>query len=133
MKTPYDDIIYLPHHVSRNHPQMPHRDRAAQFAPFAALTGYEASVGETARLTAERRELDAQEAEELNRRLTELAARLPDRPEVTIEYFVPDDRKAGGAYVTVVTGRMRHISVAKMTLVMDGTEIPMEDVDSVVF
>mgnify|MGYP007090497011 CR=1 FL=1 len=132
MKTPYDDIIHLPHHVSRNHPQMPHRDRAAQFAPFAALTGYEASVGETARLTAERRELDAQEAEELNRRLTELAARLPDRPEVTIEYFVPDDRKAGGAYVTV-TGRMRHISVAKMTLVMDGTEIPMEDVDSVVF
>lgn len=133
MKTPYDDIIHLPHHVSRNHPQMPHRDRAAQFAPFAALTGYEAALGETARLSVERRELDAQEAEELNRRLTELAARLPDRPEVTIEYFVPDDRKAGGAYVTV-TGRMRHISVAKMTLVMeDGTEIPMEDVDSVVF
>lgn len=132
MKTPYDDIIHLPHHVSRNHPQMPHRDRAAQFAPFAALTGYEASVGETARLSVERRELDAQEAAELNRRLTDLAARLKDRPEVTIEYFVPDDRKAGGAYVTV-TGRMRHISVAKMTLVMDGTEIPMEDVDSVVF
>lgn len=132
MKTPYDDIIHLPHHVSRNHPQMPHRDRAAQFAPFAALTGYEASVGETARLSVERRELDAQEAEELNRRLVALIARLPDRPEVTIEYFVPDDRKAGGAYVTV-TGRMRHISVAKMTLVMDGTEIPMEDVDSVVF
>lgn len=66
MKTPYDDIIHLPHHVSRNHPQMPMLDRAAQFAPFAALTGYEATVGETARLTAERRELDAQEAEELN-------------------------------------------------------------------
>lgn len=132
MKTLYDDIILLPHHVSRNHPQMPHRDRAAQFAPFAALTGYEASVGETARLSVERRELDAQEAAELNRRLTDLAARLKDRPEVTIEYFAPDDRKAGGAYVTV-TGRMRHISVAKMTLVMDGTEIPMEDVDSVVF
>lgn len=132
MKTLYDDIILLPHHVSRNHPQMPHRDRAAQFAPFAALTGYEASVGETARLSVERRELDAQEAAELNRRLTDLAARLKDRPEVTIEYFAPDDRKAGGAYVTV-TGRMRHISVAKMTLVMDGTEIPMEDVVSVVF
>ena len=133
MKAHYDDIIHLPHHDSRNHPQMPHRDRAAQFAPFAALMGYEAALGETARLSVERRELDAQEAEELNRRLTELAARLPDRPEVTIEYFVPDDRKAGGAYVTV-TGRMRHISVAKMTLVMeDGTEIPMEDVDSVVF
>ena len=133
MKTPYDDIIRLPHHVSRNHPQMPHRDRAAQFAPFAALTGYEASVGETARLSVERRELDAQEAEELNRRLVALTARLPDRPEVTIEYFVPDDRKAGGAYVTV-TDRVRHISVPEKTLVMeDGTVISLEDVDSVVF
>ena len=128
MKTPYDDIIRLPHHVSQNHPQMPLRDRAAQFAPFAALTGYEAAVGETARQTTERRELDAQEAAELNRRLTDLAARLKDRPEVTIEYFVPDDRKAGGAYVTV-TGRVRHISVPERTLVMeDGTVIPLDDV-----
>lgn len=68
MNSPYADIIHLPHHVSQNHPQMPMLDRAAQFAPFAALTGYEAAVGETARLTAERRELDTQEAEELNRR-----------------------------------------------------------------
>ena len=128
MKTPYDDIIRLPHHVSRNHPQMPLRDRAAQFAPFAALTGYEAAVGETARLTSERRELDAQEAEELNRRLTDLAARLKDRPEVTIEYFVPDERKSGGAYVTV-TGVVRHISVPEKTLVMeDGTVIPIDSI-----
>lgn len=133
MKTPYDDIIRLPHHVSQNHPQMSMHDRVAQFAPFAALTGYEAAVGETARLTSERRELDAQEAEELNRRLTDLAARLKDRPKVTIEYSVPDERKSGGAYVTV-TGRVRNISVAERLLVMeDGTEIPMEDVDSVVF
>ena len=112
---------------------MPLRDRAAQFAPFAALTGYEAAVGETARQTAERRELDAQEAAELNRRLTDLAARLKDRPKVTIEYFVPDERKAGGAYVTV-TGRVRNISVAERLLVMeDGTAISLEDVASVVF
>ena len=130
MKTPYDDIIRLPHHISQNHPQMPLRDRAAQFAPFAALTDYEAAVGETARLTAERRELDAQEAEELNRRLAALIARLPERPEVTVEYFVPDDRKSGGAYVTV-TGRVRHISVPEKTLVMeDGTVIPLYDVVS---
>ena len=128
MKTPYEDIIHLPHHVSRNHPQMPMLDRAAQFAPFAALTGYEAAVGETARLTAERRELDAQEAEELNRRLAELIVRLPDRPEATVEYFVPDDRKSGGAYVTV-TGRVRHISVPERTLVMeDGTVIALDDI-----
>ena len=133
MKTPYDDIIHLPHHVSQNHPQMPLRDRAAQFAPFAALTGYEAAVGETARLTAERRELDAQEAAELNRRLTDLAARLKDRPEATIEYFVPDERKAGGAYVSV-TGVVRNISVSERLLVMeDGMAIPLEDVVSVVF
>ena len=130
MKTPYDDIIHLPHHVSQNHPQMPMLDRAAQFAPFAALTGYEATVGETARLTAERRELDAQEAEELNRRLAALIARLPDRPEATVEYFVPDDRKAGGAYVSV-TGRVRHISGPEKTLVMeDGTVISLDDVVS---
>ena len=122
--TPYDDIIHLPHHVSRNHPQMPLRDRAAQFAPFAALTGCEAAVGETARLTAERRELAPQEAEELNRRLAALIARQKDRPKVTVEYFVPDDRKSGGAYVTV-TGRVRRIFVAEKTLVMeDGTVIP---------
>jgi len=128
MKTPYDDIIHLPHHVSRNHPQMPMLDRAAQFAPFAALTGYEAAVGETARLTAERRELSSQEAEELNRRLAAIIARLPDRPEAAVEYFVPDDRKAGGAYVTV-TGRVRHISVPEKTLVMeDGTVIPLDDI-----
>ncbi len=131
MKTPYDDIIHLPHHVSQNHPQMPLRDRAAQFAPFAALTGYEAAIGETARQTTERRELDAQEAAELNRRLTDLAARLKDRPKVTIEYFVPDERKSGGAYFTVA-GRVRHISVPEKVLVMeDGTVIPLEDIVSI--
>ena len=128
MKTPYADIIDLPHHVSRNHPQMPLRDRAAQFAPFAALTGYEAVVGETARLTARKRELDAQEAEELNQQLAAVIEHLSERPEVTVEYFVPDERKAGGAYVTV-TGRVRHVSVPERTMVMaDGTVIDLEDV-----
>ena len=131
MKTPYDDIIHLPHHVSQNHPQMPLRDRAAQFAPFAALTGYEAAVGETARQTTERRELDAQEAAGLNRRLTDLAARLKDRPEATIEYFVPDERKAGGAHVTV-TGRVRHISAADRTVTMESGEvIPIDEIMSI--
>ena len=121
-----------PHHVSQNQPQMPMLDRAAQFTPFAALMGYEAAVVETARLTSERRELSSQEAEELNRRLTTLIAHLPDRPEATIEYFVPDDRKAGGAYVSV-TRRVRHISVPERTLVMeDGMVIPLDDVVSLI-
>ena len=128
MKTPYADIIDLPHHVSRNHPQMPLRDRAAQFAPFAALTGYEAVVGETARLTDQKRELDAQETEELNRQLAAVIEHLSERPEVTVEYFVPDERKAGGAYVTV-TGRVRHVSLPEKILVLeDGTVIRIEDV-----
>ena len=111
---------------------MPKLDRAAQFAPFAALTGYEAAVWETDRLTDERRDLDAQEAAELNRRLAALITHLPDRPEATIEYFVPDDRKAGGAYVSV-TRRVRHISVPEKTLVMEGgTVIPLDDVVSTV-
>lgn len=131
MNTPYDDIIRLPHHVSQNHPQMPLRDRAAQFAPFAALTGYEAVVGETARLTASKRELDAQEAEELNRQLAVVIEHLSERPEVTVEYFVPDERKSGGAYVTV-TGRVRHISVPEKTLAMeDGTVIGLEDIAAI--
>ena len=126
--TAYADIIDLPHHVSRNHPQMSMHDRAAQFAPFAALTGYEAEVGEAARLTAVKRELDAQEAEELNRQLAAIISHLSDRPEVTIEYFVPDERKAGGAYVTV-TGRVRHVSLPERVLVMeDGTVIGLGDV-----
>ena len=131
MNTPYDDIIHLPHHVSQNHPQMPLRDRAAQFAPFAALTGYEAAVGETARLTASKRELDAQEAEELNRQLAVVIEHLSERPEVTVEYFVPDERKSGGAYVTV-TGRVRHVSLPERILVMeDGTVIGFEDIAAI--
>ena len=105
-------------------------DSSALFAPFAALTGYEAAVGETARLTAERRELDPQEAAELNCRLTELAARLKDRPEVTIEYFVPDERKAGGAYVSV-TGVVRNISIAeRIVALVNGDVIPIDDIVS---
>ena len=131
MTHPFADILHLPHPVSRNHALMPVRDRAAQFAPFAALPGYEAALQETARLTTERRTLSAQEADDLNRSLAALIARLPEKPEATIEYFVPDDRKSGGAYVTV-TGRVRHISVPEKTLVMeDGTVIGFEDIAAI--
>ena len=131
MTTPCEDILRLPHHTSQKHPQMPLRDRAAQFAPFSALTGYESAVGETARLTAERREFSSQEAEELDRCFADLAARLKDRPEVTVEYFVPDERKSGGAYVTV-TDVVRHISIAERVLVMEsGTVIPLDDVAAI--
>ena len=104
----YDDIIELPHHVSRKHPQMPLMDRAAQFAPFAALTGHEAAIKETARLTEEEIELNEDSKALLDLRLQELLEHLAEQPTVTVTYFCPDERKAGGAYETV-TGRVKKV------------------------
>lgn len=85
MQFPYEDIVNLPHHVSRNRPQMPLRDRAAQFAPFAALTGYGEAIDETARWTEERREMDENERAVLDSRLRFLSTRLEEQPQVEIE------------------------------------------------
>ena len=104
----YDDIIDLPHHVSRKHPQMPLLDRAAQFAPFAALTGHEAAIKETARLTEEEIELDENSKELLDLRLQELQEHISECPEVTVTYFCPDEKKEGGAYETV-TGKVKKV------------------------
>ena len=97
----YDDIINLPHHQSATRPHMSNYDRAAQFAPFAALTGYDDAVKETARLTDRRIELDEGEKAAIDQRLLLVQERLPEPTEVTITYFVSDKRKAGGAYVSV--------------------------------
>ena len=96
----YDDIINLPHHVSQKHRRMSLLDRAAQFAPFAALSGYEEAVIETRRLTDKRRALDESEKEKLNARLQLVKDYLEAKPIVEITYFVPDERKSGGAYIT---------------------------------
>ena len=123
----YDDIINLPHHVSTNHPRMSMHDRAAQFAPFAALVGYDDAVTETARLTESRPELDEQEQRELNARLCELADHIQDHSEVRIKYFVPDERKSGGAIVEVC-GAVKKLVAADKTIVLDnGTVIPIYD------
>ena len=92
----YEDIINLPHHVSPTRPQMPMSDRAAQFAPFAALTGYDAAIKETGRLTDEKIELDEEALTALDMKYQFLMDALDDAPEVTITYFQPDERKAGG-------------------------------------
>lgn len=124
----YDDIIDLPHPVSKNHPQMPRRDRAAQFSPFAALTGYEGEIEETARLTERRKPLDEEQSERLERRLRLLAEKAEERPEVEITYFLPDERKAGGAYVTV-RGSFRRIDEYEKTIVLaDGRRIPIGEI-----
>ena len=104
----YDDIIDLPHHVSLSRPHMERSDRAAQFSPFAALTGYESAVKETARLTEQRVELDENEREALDKKQAVLAARLGEQPEITVTYFVADERKEGGSYVTA-RGRVKKI------------------------
>ena len=123
----YDDIIDLPHHVSGTHPPMSRADRAAQFSPFAALTGYDAAVRETARVTERRIELDEGVKAELNARLNCILEHLPEHPQVSIIYFVPDEKKSGGAYRTV-TGTVRKLdSVAKTLTLVDGTVVPMEE------
>ena len=101
----YGDIIRLPHHVSSVHPHMPVSDRAAQFAPFAALTGYGDVIKETARQTDARPELSEDEKEALDYKI-QLACGLPgDKPEITITCFVPDEKKSGGAY-HIASGRI---------------------------
>ena len=120
----YDAILHLPHHVSKKHPPMPMADRAAQFAPFAALTGYDAAIRENARLTQER--IDPAEAElaALDRRFR----LLQEQPEVRLTRFRPDERKSGGAYETV-SGIVKQIDlIARRIRLLDGTDIPMDDV-----
>lgn len=123
----FDDIINLPHHVSKRHPPMPVTERAAQFSPFAALSGYEDAIRETGRLTDERMELDEDEKLILNEKLQILKGREAERPEVRITYFKPDEYKKGGAYVTV-SGRIKKIGVYEgMISLEDGTRIPIEN------
>ena len=124
----YDDIIDLPHHVSRKHPQMPLWDRAAQFAPFAALTGHEAAIKETARLTEEEIELDENSKELLDLRLQQLQAHLSEHPSVTVTYFKPDEKKSGGAYETV-TGKVKKVDGYTGELVFtDGRRVELKSV-----
>lgn len=95
----YDDMLHLPHPTSQKHPRMPISDRAAQFSPFAALTGHEAAVKETARLTDQKIELDESKKAILDAKLQMIVEQIKSQPIVTITYFVPDEKKAGGAYL----------------------------------
>ena len=124
----YDDIINLPHHVSPTRKRMSMHDRAAQFAPFAALVGYDDAVAETARLTEARPELDAQEQWAINDRLAYIADHIHEQPEVRIKYFVPDEHKSGGAIVEA-SGKVKKISATDETIVMaDGCKIRLSDI-----
>jgi hypothetical protein len=131
MSDKYDDIINMPHHVSQSRPQMPRRNRAAQFAPFAALTGYEEAVAESARLTDGRIELCEDDAEELNKKIQLIRARIACEPYCEVTYFVPDRHKSGGKYITV-PGNVRFIEDATGQLVFcGGRRIPLGDIVSI--
>lgn len=128
MNKNYDDIINLPHHVSSDRPHMSAIDRAAQFSPFAALTGYDAAVKETARLTGERIELDEYEKDALNDRLQLIVDTLGQGYEVAVTYFLPDKKKAGGEYITVI-GEVKKIDEYEHLIILrNGQKIPVEDV-----
>lgn len=124
----YDDIINLPHHISKKHPQMSLEARAAQFAPFAALTGYDDAVKETARLTNERIDLDEEAKMMLDAKLQVIREQLSEKPLVTITYFVPDAKKDGGKYVTI-NGNVKKIDDYKHLIILDNSvEITIDEI-----
>lgn len=125
---PYEDIVNLPPHISKKHPQPTMMERAARFAPFAAITGYEEMVLEEARVTEERIELSEGAKAVLNKKLGILKENLNDWPEVTVTYFEPDQRKSGGAYVSS-TGVIRRIDEHQHLIqMMDGKRIFMDEI-----
>ncbi len=131
MTRDYDDIIHLTHHVSATHLPMSIIDRAAQFSPFAALTGHANAIKETARLTDERIELDESMKDILSGKLQAIADRLKERPEITITYFQPDAKKNGGVYVTA-TSMVKKIDTHERVVVMtNGTVIHIDKIISI--
>lgn len=128
MNDRYDDIIHLPHHVSKTRPQMSMMDRAAQFSPFAALTGYDAAIKETGRLTDEKIELGEETKAVLDRKQSYLSDMISVQPEITVTYFLPDERKSGGTYLSV-TGKLKRIDeYERMMTLTDGKKIPLDDI-----
>ena len=120
----YDDILHLSHPVSERRARMPLADRAAQFSPFAALTGYDGVIEEAGRITEPGVQLDESVIGELNTQLNNLQAQIGDRPAVTVTYFLPDSRKDGGS-CRVKTGTLKKIDVAAQCLLFtDGAVIP---------
>ena len=128
MSDEYNDIMNLPHHVSTKRPQMSMLDRAAQFSPFAALTGYDDAIHETARLTDEKIDLSEEEKEALDRKQQILLEKLSERPALAVTYFVPDNKKSGGAYVTKCGNLKKMDRIERMMILIDGTKIPLDDV-----
>ncbi|HHX66618.1 MAG TPA: YolD-like family protein [Gallicola sp.] len=128
MDNKYDDIINLPRHVSTKRQPMPIESRAAQFAPFAALKGYDDAVKETARLTDNRVELGETTHSILNSNLQWIKYHIKDKPKASFTYFIPDERKQGGCYVTI-TGNVRRIDEQNQVIILtNGNKIPIDEI-----
>lgn len=127
----YEDILDLPHHVSRKRPQMSLGDRAAQFSPFAAVVGHEEAIKETARRTDRRKELDETEKAMIDAQLREIEVNLPNGSEIEIEYFLPDERKAGGKYLIKIGKVKKFDPYLRLVHMIDGTCIPIDEISRI--
>ena len=124
----YDDMIGLGHHISRTHPPMARIKRAAQFASFDALTGFGAAIHEAGRETEEKKEMSEDEIDMIDARLAVIEKHINEQPNITVTYFLPDNKKAGGRYVTV-SGKVKKLDGMKCAIIMtNGTKIPIGDV-----
>ncbi len=124
----YDDIINHPRHISKKHPQMSLYARSAQFAPFAALTGYEDAIRETARETRKRIDIDEGMKNILDSKIQILREKIKQKPEIIFTYYVPDLKKDGGAYISV-SGIVKKIDMyEKKIILLDGVEIPINEI-----
>ena len=128
MTSKYDDIINLEHHVSKKHPQMSMETRAAQFAPFAALTGYSDEIKETARLTDKKIELSEDEISLLNDKLNQIKSKIHTKPLITFTYFIPDTKKEGGKYVDVQCRVLKIDNYKHVIILENKKEIPINDI-----
>lgn len=125
---PYEDIVNLPRHISKVHPQATMADRAARFSPFAAISGYEDMVKEAARVTEERIDITDATKELLNEKLNMIIEFLDEEPEVAITYFEPDKKKDGGAYISI-TGTVKRIDeYERIVLMSDDKKIRIEEI-----
>ena len=124
----YNDIINLPHHVSKKHPQLSKASYAAQFSPFAALSGYEGIVSEAARFTNERVELGDKEKDILNAKLQIIGEHIKEHPELELTYFQKDKKKTGGAYLKKTAQIKRIDDLERIMYSTDGTNLPMDDI-----
>ncbi|MBQ8766457.1 MAG: hypothetical protein IJZ16_06590 [Clostridia bacterium] len=127
----YKDIINLPHYQSKKRPQMSLHDRAAQFSPFAALTGHDEAIRETARLTDRKIELDETKKTILNDKLNYIIEHINTQPEISVTYFVADELKDGGAYLDFTGNVKKYDYHNKFLHFSDGTQIYVYDIVSI--